>query len=416
MSYLLAEIEKISDKALKKVFLLIFSSTLVKCNKSFHNTGRDSSRGGGDAGFLKYYRFQIPKEQDSEVDPAEVFKEKYLAMLKAKREVNKYIFDKSEFSRFKAVKGSATSLTQVSDESVDYVFTDPPYGSKISYLDCSILWNSWLKLPVSSGDKKLEVISGGSLKKSDEEYIRLLQLSLDEIHRVLKPERWFSIVFASENPRFWHAVRDYSIKIGFEHVNTICQPSDRKTVKKNQNPLTIFKGELILNFRKRKSGKNIVGITSSVPPRQYVLNSAELTIVSNDGKATIDQIMQDLVPKLWESGLLGAVSNEIDDINNLLKETFEYGKDGFWRILPKTRIGCHIPLEKRVKFYLMSCLSKAKNESRDITVDEIIMEVLPFLRNGTTPSNQHLISELKKIAYSSDGLHWKMKISGQLEL
>ena len=34
--------------------------------------------------------------------------------------------------------------------SVDYIFTDPPYGAFISYLDLSILWNHWLGFPVGA--------------------------------------------------------------------------------------------------------------------------------------------------------------------------------------------------------------------------------------------------------------------------
>ena len=398
MSTLRHLISGIRNPDMKKVFMLVFSSTLVKCNISYHNTGRDPNKGGGDAGFLKYYRFQIPKLRFIEQDPVTVFKTKFEAMFKAKKELLKYVGSPKEIKdRLKIVTGSATNLTEVKSDSVGYVFTDPPYGSKISYLECSILWNEWLKFKVSKADYEDEVIEGGKLKKKDIDYIVLLQKSLDEIHRVLIPDRWFSIVFASENPKYWHAIRDYCIKIGFEHVNTVCQPSDRKTVKKNQNPLTVFSGEMILNFRKRKSGKNIVGISSSLNPTQYVLNSAELTIVSNGGQATLEEIMQDLIPKLWESGLLGAVSNEIDDITEILKDNFDYQKkENIWSVKRKAKLGCHIPLVARIKFYLLSCMNKARAENRKITIDEIIMEVMPFLRNGITPSNQDIIGELKK--------------------
>jgi DNA modification methylase len=288
MALLRHEILKIEQPDLRKVFLLIFSSTLVKCNISFHNTGRDPNNGGGDAGFLKYYRYQIPSKRYPEQDPVEVFTKKYKAMLKAKAELLNYHSTPEKVRELlQIVKGSATDLSFLADGSVDYVFTDPPYGSNIGYLDCSVLWNAWLELSVTKAQYEEEIISGGSLRKSDERYVELLHGSIREIHRVLKNDRWFSIVFASDNPKYWHAVRDYSIQCGFEHVNTVCQPSDRKTVKKNQNPLTVFKGELILNFRKRRSGKNIVGVPSNVPPRQYVLNSAELTIVNGNGKAVL---------------------------------------------------------------------------------------------------------------------------------
>ena len=416
MAFLRNLISKIKNKNIKKVFMLIFSSTLVKCNKSYHNTPRMSGiSGGGDAGFLKYYRYQIPRRLFPEQNPVEVFESKFKAMFKAKRELNK--IQSLNYENLQIIQGSALNLNTLQNNSIDYIFTDPPYGAKISYLDCSTLWNSWLKLPVNDKMLNEEVISGGSKDKTDEQYIKLLQKSLKEIYRVLKPNCWFSIVFASENPRFWHAIRDYCIKIDFEHVNTVCQPSKRRTVKKNQNPLTVFKGELILNFRKMRLNKNVISIESSLSPKKYVLNSAELTIVSNGGSATIEQIMNDLIPKLWESGLLGAVSNEIDDINKILKASFDYDTtSGKWKLKKKTRLGCHIPLEKRMKFYLMSCLNKAKLEKKKLTIDEIVMGVIPFLRNGITPLNQQIIKELKKIAISKDDQTWELNISDQLKL
>ena len=415
MAFLRNLISKIKNKDIKKVFMLIFSSTLVKCNKSYHNTPRTSGiSGGGDAGFLKYYRYQIPKKLFPEQNPVEVFESKFKAMFKAKRELNKIQF--INYKNLQIIQGSALNLNTLRNNSIDYIFTDPPYGAKISYLDLSTLWNSWLKLPVNDKMFAEEVISGGSKEKTDEQYIKLLQKSLKEIYRVLKPSCWFSIVFASENPKFWHAIRDYCIEIGFEHVNTVCQPSKRRTVKKNQNPLTVFKGELILNFRKMRSNRNVVGIESNLSPKQYVLNSAELTIVSNEGSATIEQIMEDLIPKLWESGLLGAVSNEVNDINEILKASFNHDTTGKWTLKKKTKLGCHIPLKNRIKFYLMSCLNKAKSENKKLTIDEIIMGVIPHLRNGITPSNQQIITELKKVATSRDDQTWDLNISDQLKL
>ncbi len=51
-------------------------------------------------------------------------------------------------------------------DSVDYIFTDPPYGGAfISYLDLSILWNHWLGFPVTEEALKQETIVGGDLER-----------------------------------------------------------------------------------------------------------------------------------------------------------------------------------------------------------------------------------------------------------
>ena len=49
------------------------------------------------------------------------------------------------------LKGSAAELGEIPDTSVDFIFTDPPFGSNIFYSDCSILWESWLGFYTACG-------------------------------------------------------------------------------------------------------------------------------------------------------------------------------------------------------------------------------------------------------------------------
>ena len=100
-----------------------------------------------------------------------------------------------------------------------------------------------------------------------------------------------------------------------------------------------------------------------------------------------------------------------------MKEYFDYDSDvNVWKIKAKTKLGSHIPLEKRIQFYLTSAFNKAKRLGQRLTIDELVPEVMPYLRNGTTPRNQDILSELEKIACSPDGLHWELNTGEQLTL
>src|SRR5437667_164892 len=67
--------------------------------------------------------------------------------------------------------GDAARLDEVlKPGSVDYIFTDPPYGGFISYLDLSILWNHWLGFPISDDSRGRETIVGGECKHTEEHY------------------------------------------------------------------------------------------------------------------------------------------------------------------------------------------------------------------------------------------------------
>lgn len=42
------------------------------------------------------------------------------------------------------VTRTPAQCTYVQDNCIDYIFTDPPFGSNIFYADCSFLWECWL--------------------------------------------------------------------------------------------------------------------------------------------------------------------------------------------------------------------------------------------------------------------------------
>jgi DNA modification methylase len=70
----------------------------------------------------------------------------------------------------------AATLDQViKPGSVDYIFTDPPYGAFISYLDLSILWNHWLGFPIADETREQETIVGGERGHTEEHYKQSLR-------------------------------------------------------------------------------------------------------------------------------------------------------------------------------------------------------------------------------------------------
>jgi hypothetical protein len=75
----------------------------------------------------------------SEKNVAEVFGRKADSLLKSLPNFNIL----ASTTDVRVLLGSADKLP-VPDESVDYIFADPPFGSNIYYADCSLLWETWL--------------------------------------------------------------------------------------------------------------------------------------------------------------------------------------------------------------------------------------------------------------------------------
>lgn len=116
--------------------------------------------------------------------------------------------------------GSATNLVGVSDESVDYVFTDPPYGDAIQYSELSHIWNSLLGLEFISGE---EVIVNPTQGKGNAEYLGLLAGSLSEIGRVLKRDSFMTLAFHSKDINLWVGLAETLRKSGFSLVEIFCE-------------------------------------------------------------------------------------------------------------------------------------------------------------------------------------------------
>lgn len=110
------------------------------------------------------------------------------------------------------IQGSATDLASVPDASVDYCFTDPPFGANIYYADASLLWESWL---ADFTDRSLEaVVSRRREGKHLGDYQELMTRSFAEIRRCLKPEGFATIVFQNTDEAVWLAIQNAALDAG----------------------------------------------------------------------------------------------------------------------------------------------------------------------------------------------------------
>ena len=57
-----------------------------------------------------------------------------------------------------------------------------------------------------------------------------------------------------------------------------------------------------------------------------------------------------------------------------------------------------------------------EREGKYAHFDDIVLNILPLLKNGTTPENQTILSILKDIAEHVGEDIWKLKKEGQLTL
>lgn len=109
--------------------------------------------------------------------------------------------------------GSATDLSFVPANSIDFIFTDPPFGANINYSDMNFLWESWLGRRTNV---EKEAIVSKPQKKGVKEYQELMTDSLSECYRVLRDGHWMVLVFMISSEAVWEAIRNAVLDAGFE--------------------------------------------------------------------------------------------------------------------------------------------------------------------------------------------------------
>lgn len=399
-----------SDGAIRDNLLLMFSSLINLINLTYHQSkGRSAGRGG--SGIMNYYRYRIAPNPVV-IDTMRFFNHRYRRVTNAKKELAPYFTDET-IGRFHAYQGTATNLKRIADESVDYVYTDPPYGAKIQYLDLSTMWLAWLDLPVSDFDRQQEIIEGGRLEKTREEYSDLMAQSIRELYRVLKYDRWMSFVFADKNPAYWHTIVETAEKAGFEYMGAVPQSNNKTSFKKRQHPSSVLSGQLIINFRKVRSPRAIMKLDLGDDATDLILETAENVIAEKNG-ATIEDINSELIIKGIELGFLDLLSKKYDDLSPLLDAYFDLdGETQKYHLPANKKFKSAIPVALRLRYFLLSYLKRKRQQKFDPDFSEIVQNIMPMLKNGITPEEQTILNVLKDLAWKMPSGRWRLRDSDQ---
>ena len=105
-------------------------------------------------------------------------------------------------SEVRVICGSSTSLA-IDSNSVDYVFTDPPFGSYIPYSELNQINEAWLGRRT---ERHQEIVVSQAQKKSVQDYGALLTDVFAEVSRVLRPTGYVTVVFHASMPSVWEAL------------------------------------------------------------------------------------------------------------------------------------------------------------------------------------------------------------------
>lgn len=199
LSKIFDSIKKIQDKRVSKLLLLVFTA-IVPYASRMRRYRADKKGGGPLSGTLYIASITTPPN----------------VILSFERNIQ-FILNAAEIiSNFGKINSvidqSSSNLRDIPPDSVDYIFTDPPFGGNLMYSELNFLWEAWLRVFTNN---RSEAVVNRVQRKALPEYQALMEGCFAENYRILKPGRWMTVEFHNSKNSIWMAIQQALTRAGF---------------------------------------------------------------------------------------------------------------------------------------------------------------------------------------------------------
>lgn len=162
--------------------------------------------------------------------------------------------------------GSADNLT-LKNDSVDYIFTDPPFGANLNYSELNSLPEPWLKVVTNNTHEAIENKAQG---KDSYFYREIMTKCFEEYARVLKPGKYMTVEFSNTSAAVWNSIQTALQNVGFVIANVAALDKQQGSFKA-VTTTTAVKQDLVITCYK-PSISIIDAINASALPEKNVWN------------------------------------------------------------------------------------------------------------------------------------------------
>jgi hypothetical protein len=144
------------------------------------------------------------------------------------------------------VETVSTTAPSGSDNCLDYIFLDPPFGGNLMYSELNFLWEAWLQVRTNNGP---EAIENSAQRKTIDDYRHLMTSCFAAAYRRLKPGRWMTVEFSNTQASVWNAIQTALQEVGFVVANVSALDKKQGTHKAVTTP-TAVKQDLVISAYK----------------------------------------------------------------------------------------------------------------------------------------------------------------------
>jgi len=428
------EIERIANEDIRDMMKFVFSSNLHNVSKLnvVHylrlRMGVHPSRGWVMHSYwIPHVRIELPFWF--------YFNERFQHILRGKKESNRLISHYKEAKSFEDLKKDANILictqsalrlddapARILSESVQYVFTDPPYGGSIQYMELSTIYASWLKGERNDPRFDLkydkEITINENQQKGFDYYHKMLKASFEQVYDVLKSGRWLTVTFHNTDIRIYNSIIKAAVLAGFDLEKIIYQSPAVVSPKALLQPYGSAIGDYYIRFRKPEKKEKLLS-DAEIDKERYeriVVDTVKHIIAERRESITYSTIINSyptIFAELKKNGYSFSAPEGIEEVlrKHLDKEFIledvrdEKGKviGKKWWLKEKLFLD-RASLSERVEATIIGVL----NRRVVVSFDDILEEIFTKFQNALTPDTQSIKSILEEYAEKTDG-KWQLK-------
>lgn len=421
LAWLMRAIEEEPDALLRDFLKVTFTSMVHLCTR-MRPEDQPGRRPFSGAGWTQHSYWSAPRF--IEVDVWQTFDRAFQgrqSILEAKEDSNP-LFHETRIARSLGAllsgKGDAfihtgdciKFMSEMPEESVDYIFTDPPYGGSIQFGELAFLWVAWLKKDRDyiSTILKDEIVENPGQQKAFDNYEAGLRQAFEGMFRVLKPGAYLTVTFHNPTFKLRNATIRAGFYAGFEFQHIHLQELARPSAKSLLQPFGSAHGDFYMRFQKPVGRAGLRAPEGSLGKFERVIVDAAIRVLAERGEPTPKYILDNFIdPALARNGFFPSIevegkSHDVDEIlkahtgKELKLEEGEIGQERgqLWWLSDPSSIKHleKIPLSERVEQSVVRILREKGKVSFTEALDRVFTEFPNSLTTDTTSVKQALES------------------------
>ena len=179
---------------------------------------------------------------------------------------------------------SADNIT-ISDDSIDYIFTDPPFGANINYSELNSMPEPWLRLLTNNSH---EAIVNETQGKNEFTYRDTMTRCFSEYYRILKPGKWMTVEFSNTSASVWNSIQYSLQKAGFIIANVAALDKQQGGMNANMNTTSVKQDLAITCYKPSVHAKKYIDNESDKGIWEFIEDHLEhlATYIIRNGKMT----------------------------------------------------------------------------------------------------------------------------------